>query len=293
MTINLRKRIRIGAPAPQVWEALTDPAALQLWLAEHAAVELSDRYEFWGRYTPEGTEARQRLRQVGDRSLVFDWVLDGETTTVEIGLAEEPGGSTVVSLSQTGTPGWPEMLSLPGSRSLMHTFWALALANLADHVEGRQITPRVDFTDPNLGAVVMIDADRQRVYESLTQYEEFSRWFGAKVEMELFEGGRFAMGGFADNPAPAHIVQLEPGRSMTIDWGGMVSTWELEDSDGQTRMTIVQSGFDEHEPPFDGWLGWLAGVAELRRYNEQPNWRPMWLEVFATGMPEGLLTVGE
>ena len=36
----------------------------------------------------------------------------------------------------------------------MHTYWALALANLADYVEGRDITPRVDFTDPTLRGAV-------------------------------------------------------------------------------------------------------------------------------------------
>jgi uncharacterized protein YndB with AHSA1/START domain len=49
---KLTKRIRIAAPPRAVHHALTDPAALQVWLAEHAEVDLPDRYQFWGRFTP-------------------------------------------------------------------------------------------------------------------------------------------------------------------------------------------------------------------------------------------------
>ena len=60
---------------------------------------------------------------------------------------------------------------------------------------------------------------------------------------------------------------------MSIDWGDMVQSWELADSDG---------------PPYDGWLGALGGLAELRRYHEIKNWRPMWVEVQLDGIPDGL-----
>src|SRR5215468_10849801 len=47
-------RVRAMAPVKEVHHALTDAAALRVWLAEHAEVDLPHRYEFWGRYTPEG-----------------------------------------------------------------------------------------------------------------------------------------------------------------------------------------------------------------------------------------------
>jgi uncharacterized protein YndB with AHSA1/START domain len=292
---TLKKRIRIGAPPSAVHRALTDPAALQVWLAEHAEVDLPGRYGFWGRFTPDGEAPHQRLLHVDDGSLRFEWQLDGVPTTVDIGLTAEPGpdgdsGSTLLTLSQTEVPGWPELLSDPGDRSLMHTYWALALANLADHAEGREPLVRCDFTSSVLRDEILIDADRLAVYASLTEPEQFSRWFGVTVEAELRPGGRWAMGGFAANPEPAHVVDIEPGRSMAIDWGEMVQSWELADSDGFTRLTFVHSGFDETRPPYDGWLGSLAGLVELRRYHEMENWRPMWVEVQLDGIPDGLLT---
>ncbi|HEX5406699.1 MAG TPA: SRPBCC domain-containing protein [Pseudonocardiaceae bacterium] len=290
---TLKKRIRIAAPLSTVHGALTDPAALRVWLAEQATVELPHRYEFWGRFTPSGDVPRQRLLHADDHSLRFTWELDGITTTVDIGLAAEDGdtGSTLLTLAQDEILGWPEVvLDDAGDRALMHTYWALALANLADYAEGREPTALCDFTSPVLRHEIPIDADRLAVYASLTEPEQFSRWFGAKVEAELYPGGRFAMGGFDANPQPAHVVDIQEGRSMSIDWGDMVQTWELADSDGRTRLTFVHSGFDENMPPYSGWLGTLGGVAELRRYNEVKNWRSMWVEVQLDGMPDGLLS---
>jgi uncharacterized protein YndB with AHSA1/START domain len=291
---NLKKRIRIGAPPGAVHHALTDPAALRVWLAEHAEVDLPDRYHFWGRFTPNGEAPHQILRHVDDSSLRFDWELDGISTTVDIRLDAEsgPGGdgeSTLLTLTQTDIVGWPELLMEEGDRTLMHTFWTVSLANLADYAEGRGTNPLCDFTSTVFRGEIMIDADRLAVYESMTDPEQTSRWTGVKLENELRPGGRWAMGGFEANPHPAHIIDIEPGRSLSIDWGDMTESWELSDSDGRTKLTFMHSGFDETKPPYPGWLGALGGLAELRRYHEVKNWRSMWVEVQLDGMPFGLV----
>jgi uncharacterized protein YndB with AHSA1/START domain len=187
--------------------------------------------------------------------------------------------------------GWPEVLNDDaGDRGLMHTFWTLTLGNLAEYAEGREPGLRCDFTSAVLRGEILIDADRYAIYESLTEPEQFSRWSGAKVEAELHPGGRWAMGGFEANPHPAHIVDIEPGRSMSINWGDMIETWELADSDGRTRLTFIHSGFDENQPPYSGWMGALSGLVALRRFHEIKNWRSMWLEMHLDGLPGGLLT---
>jgi Activator of Hsp90 ATPase homolog 1-like protein len=108
------------------------------------------------------------------------------------------------------------------------------------------------------------------------------------MEIEPAVGGRWAMGGFDVENSVARIVELEPDRRVVLDWGSMVSTWELEGSEGQTRLTFVHSGFTGH-PPYAGWIGWLAGASELRRFHEMPGWRPMWVEYGIPGTPEGVL----
>ncbi len=94
-------RARVAAPVKNVQHALTDADALRAWLAEHAEVELPERFAFWGRYTPEGDAPHQRLLYADDQSLSFSWLLGGVDTTVEISWEAEDTDSTIVTLSQS------------------------------------------------------------------------------------------------------------------------------------------------------------------------------------------------
>ncbi|MGI8332000.1 SRPBCC domain-containing protein [Actinomadura scrupuli] len=284
MSEPMTVRVRVRAPLEDVRHALTDPEALRVWLAEHAEVDLPDRFAFWGRYTPEGDAPHQRLLHADDDTLRFSWLLDGEDTTVEFRLERESDDTTVIVLSQSHF-NFQEALSGTTIRGVLQTFWALALANLVDHVEGREITARCDYTSSNLREQVLIDAPVEEVYDSLIDSDKASRWFGIRIDIEPHVGGRFAMGGLDANPAPAKIIDLEPGRRMSIDWAEPgVMTWELEGSGGKTRLTLVQSGFDTGRPPYAAWSGTLAGIAELRRFHELPGWQPMWISVELPGM---------
>ncbi|MFC6015555.1 SRPBCC domain-containing protein [Plantactinospora solaniradicis] len=277
MTAPLTLRARAAAPIKNVWQALTDAAELRVWLAEHAEVELPHRYEFWGRYTPEGDAPHQRLVHVGEHTLRFTWLLDGEETTTEIQLTEESADSTIVSLSQTH---WSFEVAMSGAsiRGVLQTYWSLAIANLVDHVEGRPLNPRTDFTSATFQEEMVIDASADAVYDSLTDSAKATEWFGFPIGIEPVVGGRWAMGGFENNPNPAKVLDLTPGRAMTVDWGPVgIVTWELEESAGKTKLSFVQSGFDTSNPPYGAWTGWLSGLAELRRYHELADWRPIWL----------------
>ena len=68
---------------------------------------------------------------------------------------------------------------------------------------------------------------------------------------------------------------------------------ELDGSDGKTRLTLVQSGFDPTNPPYPGWAGWLSGIAALRRYHELPRWRSIWRQVEAADLPEGMMAIDQ
>ena len=100
---DLRLRAVVPAPPMTVYEALTDPAALRVWLAEHANVELPGTYEFWGRCTPDGAVPRQRVLHVDEHTIRFAWTVGGVETTVQFELAEDED-STLVTLSQTDLP---------------------------------------------------------------------------------------------------------------------------------------------------------------------------------------------
>ena len=131
---------------------------------------------------------------------------------------------------------------------------------------------------------MVIDAAPQAVFDSLTQPEQFCKWFGANVDIEPYVGGRFAMGGFELDPeGPSSSSSSRAARRPCCL--PTAPRWELAGSEGQTRLTFVQSGFDPENPPYPGWIGWLAGVAELRRYHELPQWRTIWRQIEAPRPP--------
>ena len=103
---------------------------------------------------------------------------------------------------------------------------------------------------------MVIDATPDEVFDSMTQPEQFHRWFGANVDIEPYVGGRFAMGGFELDPGGAKFVEFEPGRKAALRFAdGETTSWVLEGSDGKTRLTVVHSGFDPANPPYPGWTG--------------------------------------
>lgn len=284
MTTRLKLRARTTAPLTAVRAALADAAALEVWLAEHAEVNLPHTFSFWGRHTPDGDQPHQRFLHADDHTLRFEWRLHGVTTTVALTLEEDSDG-TVVELSQSHVPLWTDVVANASPLAVLGTFWSLAIANLVDHVEGRQTTPKCDFTATELREHVTVAADPDEVYRSLMEPDRFSRWFGARMSVEPHVGGRWAMG----EGSVARILELEPGRRVTLDWGGLVSTWELEGSAGRTRLTFVNSGFDDRNPPYADWTGWLGGMAALRRFHELPEFRSIWLSVEWPGMGAGVL----
>lgn len=291
---ELRLSAVMPAPPEAVHAALTDAAALRVWLAEHAEVALPDRYEFWGRYTPDGAEPHQRVLHASEHTLRLAWTVDGVETTVELTLTEhEDVGGTLLTLTQSDLPSFAEVLSdKAGPRGELQTFWSLAIENLADYLSGRELTPKCDYTSPQLQVSVVIDAAPEAVFDSLTRPEQFRKWFGANVDIEPYVGGRFAMGGFELDPGGIKFVEFEPGRKATLRFAdGETTSWELDGSEGKTRLTIVQSGFDVDNPPYSGWVGWLTGVAELRRYHEVPRWRTIWRQIEAPGIPAEMFSI--
>lgn len=283
---DMRLQAVMPAPPETVFAALTEAKALRAWLAEHAEVALPDRYEFWGRDTPDGAEPRQRVLDAGPRELRLGWTVGGVDTTVEITVTDDEAGA-LLTLTQSDLPTFDEILSdKAGPRGELQTFWTLAVANLADHLADRDLTPKPDYTSTDLSGSVVIDATPEAVFKSLTQGEHVRRWSGVHVDIEPYVGGRYAMGGFDVDPGGMKYAEFEPGRKATLRFAdGFTSSWELEGSEGKTRLTFVQSGFDPENPPYAGWAGWLAGVAALRRYHELPQWRSIWKLIEAPGVP--------
>ncbi|MDF5753651.1 SRPBCC domain-containing protein [Spongiactinospora sp. TRM90649] len=263
MTDLMSMTARAGASREDVRRALTDAAEMRIWLADHAESELPERYAFWGDHVIEGAAAHQRPLDPEGHDLRFAWTLAGRETIVTVDLAEESATSTLITLTQTEFD-----LYDPGSLGMLQTFWALAIANLVDHLEGRPLTYRCDYTSSDLSGGMVIAATADQVYDSLIDPAKVSRWFGFPVEIEPKVGGKYGIGS---------IAALTPGRSLTVSWGPMgTTTFDIDESSGATTLTLVQGGFDESNPPYAAWAGTMCGMAEVRRLHELPDWNPIW-----------------
>jgi uncharacterized protein YndB with AHSA1/START domain len=176
-------------------------------------------------------------------------------------------------------PNLEELMGPPGRRDgrhSMHTFWGLALVNLAEHLAGRIPALRADFGPGRareIRAELDIAAPPDRVFASLVDPDAVARWFGWPPEIDPRVGGRISFG------VDGEITEFEPGKVLVYgDAEGAVVRWELAGSAGGTHLTFVQSGFgpDELDSAAQHEAGWLAGLAELRRMHELgPDWAPV------------------
>jgi uncharacterized protein YndB with AHSA1/START domain len=110
---------------------------------------------------------------------------------------------------------------------------------------------------------VLIRAPRSRVWRALTDPAEFGAWFGVKVEGTFAPGarvrGRITHKGYEHLTWDITIDRMEPERLFSwrwhpyavdpgVDYSAEPPTlvvFELEEVSGGTRLTVVESGFDD------------------------------------------------
>jgi uncharacterized protein YndB with AHSA1/START domain len=109
---------------------------------------------------------------------------------------------------------------------------------------------------------VVVRASRSRVWHAISTAKQFSSWFRIHIDGEFAEGvtvrGRVAVPGLEHLKMEILIERLEPERYLAYRWHPYPSDpaedysaepttlveFTLEDADGGTAVTIVESGFD-------------------------------------------------
>lgn len=264
-----RLQVTIAADPAAVYQALTSPAALETWFAEHAEVDLpAGRYDFWGRYTPETPDREQGRHAIlaaePDTRLRFSWPLEGAATEVEYRLHPREG-ATILTVTHTGCGKDTSAPCAP------EDFWFLILENLRRHVEGRPVHTYFDFHTLNstgdIRHEIEIDAPRDVVFATLVEPGELNRWIAPNAAVEPHVGGTIDLGWGAEYASK--ILEIEPGSKLSYNTAsGQTITWTLEGSGGKTRLLIVHSGFDPDTVPGErlGWLNfitWIGSMAEV------------------------------
>ena len=141
----------------------------------------------------------------------------------------------------------------------------------AQKAEDRPNTDRIEKR-------VVLHASRSRVWRAITTAEEFGAWFRVNLEGVFAEGatirGRITHPGYEHVTVDMLVERIEPERYFSyrwhpnpidpaVDYSAEPTTlveFTLEDTEGGTALTIVESGFDRIP---------LARRAEAFRMNDQ------------------------
>jgi uncharacterized protein YndB with AHSA1/START domain len=109
---------------------------------------------------------------------------------------------------------------------------------------------------------VTIETSRSRVWRAITDVSQFNTWFGVSLGAPFVVGaevsGRFTNAKYDHVTLTLWIEALEPERFFSFRWhpypmedGADIAsepttlvTFTLDEVDGATRLTIVESGFD-------------------------------------------------
>ena len=139
---------------------------------------------------------------------------------------------------------------------------------------------------------VVLRAPRTRVWRALTNAEEFGTWFRVKLEGAFTAGesvrGRLSIPGYEHVTLELLVERIDPERYFSyrwhpyavdpaVDYSAEPTTlveFHLEDTEGGTALTIVESGFDRlpltrrAEAFRMNDNGWTGQIKQLAKYVE-------------------------
>src|SRR2546429_2200514 len=137
---------------------------------------------------------------------------------------------------------------------------------------------------------VVLRAPRTRVWRALTNAEEFGTWFRVKLQGAFTEGksvrGRLSIPGYEHVTLEMLVERIDPERYYSyrwhpyavdpgVDYSAERTTlveFKLEETEGATALTIVESGFDRiplarrAEAFRMNDNGWDGQIKHLERY---------------------------
>ena len=155
---------------------------------------------------------------------------------------------------------------------------------------GKTQTPNAASSTDRIEKRVVLKAARPRVWRALTNAEEFGTWFRVKLESAFTEGepvrGRLIIPGYEHVTVEMLVERIDPERYFSyrwhpyaidpaVDYSAEPTTlveFNLEDTDGGTALTIVESGFDriplgrQAEAFRMNDQGWGGQIKNLERY---------------------------
>jgi uncharacterized protein YndB with AHSA1/START domain len=150
----------------------------------------------------------------------------------------------------------------------------------------------VSETSDKIERTIVLRASRERVWQALAVAEQLGEWFGVQFEpgAKITVGARLAAKvlypGYEHLPFAITIERIEPNQLLAWRWIPHAQPGHaadepttlvelvLADTDGGTRLTVVESGFDQ-VPPERRLLafrsnsgGWTEQMENIKKYVE-------------------------
>ena len=95
---------------------------------------------------------------------------------------------------------------------------------------------------------VELNAPVERVWQALTNHDEFGTWFKVKLDQPFAVGGEptghITYPGYEHVAWKAEIVEMDEPRLFSFRWPWTLVEFRLEPSGTGTRLTVIESGFD-------------------------------------------------
>ncbi len=141
---------------------------------------------------------------------------------------------------------------------------------------------------------VLLRAPRSRVWRAIADAEEFGAWFRVKLERPFAEGatvrGRITYPGYEHVTMEVVVERIEPERYFACRWHPnavdpradysseptTLVEFRLEEAEGGTLLTIVESGFDRiplsrrAEAFRENDQGWAEQARNIERHVSRP-----------------------
>jgi uncharacterized protein YndB with AHSA1/START domain len=128
-----------------------------------------------------------------------------------------------------------------------------------------------------------ISAPAARVWAAITEPDLIAQWFGDFCEFDATTGGAGAFGWPTHGPFRVVIEHVDAPKTLIYRWAREVGVdpvpgnstvvrFDLTEISGGTRLTLVETGFDElvdpHAAHADNTGGWQAELGELVEFLE-------------------------
>lgn len=267
-----------NAPVARVWKAISDKEQMKLWYFDIPAFKpvVGTEFEFSG--GPDDRTYRHLCvvkEVVKEKKLSYSWRYDGYDgdSLVTFELFPE-GDQTRLRLTHAGLETFPA--SNPDlARSNFEAGWTDIIDNL--------LTNYVETA--NLNRDITLDADAEKVWDVLTDFEKVKQWAsafaeGTYVRSDWKKGATVEwMHGDGEPVVKGIIEEYEPGKIMRVrffdriedsnpeDLGDYIEDYRLSEKDGKTELQITTGPLslmyiEKLSPMWDEALEKIRALAE-------------------------------